>query len=73
MIEISCNTKEMSVEQLVQYIARSFGVTVDRIFMHGDTEDKAIFNAMDMKKLDWTIDFAEDGKVAVSDGVFTQW
>jgi len=66
-------TKEMSVDQLVQYIARLFGVTVDRIFLHGDAEDKAIFNAMDKKKLDWAIDFAEDGKVTVSDGVFTQW
>jgi hypothetical protein len=65
--------KEMSVEQLVQYITRSFGVSVDRIFCHGDTEDKAIFNAMDKQKLDWKIDFAEDGKATVSDGVFTQW
>ena len=63
----------MSVEQLVQYITRSFGVTVDRIFLHGDTEDKAIYNAMDKKKLEWAIDFSDDGKVTVSDGVFTQW
>ena len=61
------------MEQLVEYVSRTFGVTVDRIFLHGDTEDKAIFNAMDKKKLDWTIEFADDGKVAVSDGVFTQW
>lgn len=72
-IELSCMTNEMSVEQLVQYITRSFGVTVDRIFLHGDTEDKSIFNAMDKKKLDWAVDFDEDGKVAVSEGVFTQW
>ena len=72
-IEISCKTKEMSVEQLVLYITRSFGVTVDRIFLHGDTEDKALYSAMDKKKLDWSIDFDEDGKATVSDGVFTQW
>jgi len=72
-VELSCMAKEMSVEQLVQYITRSFGVSVDRIFCHGDTEDKAIFNAMDKQKLDWKIDFAEDGKATVSDGVFTQW
>lgn len=72
-IDLSCKTKEMSVEELVQYITRSFGVTVDRIFLHGNTEDKAIYNAKDKKKLDWTVDFAEDGKVTVSDGVFTQW
>ena len=71
--EITCKTKEMSVEQLVKYISKSFGVTVDRIFLHGDTEDKALFSAMDKKKLEWDIDFAEDGKVTVSDGVFTQW
>lgn len=71
-IEISC-MKELSVEQLVAYVTRSFGVTVDRIFLHGDTEDKAIFNAMDKKKLEWAIDFAEDGKVTASDGVYTQW
>lgn len=72
-MELSCKTKELSVEQLAQYISRTFGVVVDRIYLHGDTEDKAIYNAMDMQKLDWTIEFAEDGKVTVSDGVFTQW
>jgi len=72
-IYVSCLENELSVEQLVQYITRSFGVSVDRIFSHGETGDKAIFNAMDKKKLDWKIDFAEDGKVTVSDGVFTQW
>jgi len=72
-MEISCMATEMSVEQLVQYMEKSFGVTVDRIYLHGDAEDKAIFNAMDKKKMDWTIDFAEDGKATVSDGVFTQW
>ncbi len=72
-IEMTCKNKELSVEQLVTYITRSFGVTVDRIFLHGDAEDKAIFNAIDKKKLDWAIDFADDGKVTVSDGVFSQW
>mmetsp|Transcript_33227 Transcript_33227/g.61177 ORF Transcript_33227/g.61177 Transcript_33227/m.61177 type:complete len:1298 (+) Transcript_33227:96-3989(+) len=72
-IEISCKANELSVEQLAQYVSRTFGVSVDRIFLHGDTEDKAIFNEMDKSKLDWAIDFAEDGKVSVSDGVFTQW
>lgn len=72
-IEISYKKKEISVEQLVTYITRSFNVTVDRIFLYGDTEDKAIFSAVDQKKLDWSIDFAEDGKVTVSEGVFTQW
>mmetsp|Transcript_13626 Transcript_13626/g.29505 ORF Transcript_13626/g.29505 Transcript_13626/m.29505 type:complete len:1269 (+) Transcript_13626:53-3859(+) len=72
-IEISCKTNEMSVEELVQYITKTFGVSVDRIFLHGDTEDKAIFNGMDKNKLDWKIDFAEDGKLTVSDGVFSQW
>jgi hypothetical protein len=72
-IEISCTTNEMSVEKLVQYITRSFGVTVDRIFAHGDTADKSIFNALDQQKLEWNIHFDEDGKVTVSDGVFTLW
>ena len=63
----------MSVEKLVQYITMSFGVTVDRIFAHGDAEDKAIFNSMDKQKLDWDINFDDDGKVTVSDGVFTHW
>lgn len=63
----------MSVEKLVQYVARTFGVTVDRIFAHGDAEDKAIFNSVDKQKLDWDINFDDDGKVTVSDGVFTQW
>lgn len=72
-IEISCKTNEMSVEQLVQYISRTFGVSVDRVFLHGDTEDKAIFYEKDKSKLDWKIEFSEDGKVSVSDGVFSQW
>jgi len=72
-IEISRKTKEMSVEELVNYIEKSFGVTVDRIFLHGDTEDKAIYNALDKKKLEWDITFDENGKATVSDGVFTQW
>ena len=72
-IELSCKSKELSVDQLVQYLERSFGVSVDRIFLHGDQDDKAIYNAVDRQKLEWSIDFGEDGKVAVSDGVFTLW
>lgn len=72
-IEISRKRKEMSVEQLVQHIEKSFGVTVDRVFLHGDTEDKAIYNSRDKKKLDWDISFDDDGKVTVTDGVYSQW
>ena len=72
-IEISRKMKEMSVEECVQFIEKSFGVTVDRIFLHGDTEDKAIYNALDKRKLDWDISFDDNGKATVSDGVFTQW
>ena len=63
----------MSVEQLVQYITRTFDVSVDRIFAHGDSEDRAIFNTTDRNKLDWDITFGDDGRVHVSDGVFTLW
>ena len=73
-IDISAKRKEMSVEQLVQYIEKSFGVTVDRVFLHGDTQDNAVFNSLDKKKLeDWDISFDDEGKVTVSDGVFSQW
>lgn len=61
------------MQKLVQYVTRTFGVTVDRIFAYGDTADKSIFNALDQQKLDWNIHFDDDGKVTVSDGVFTQW
>lgn len=72
-IEISCKKKEMSVEQLVKYITKTFDVSVDRIFAYGDSEDRAIYNSTDRNKLDWDIHFGEDGRVTVSDGVFTLW
>jgi len=72
-IEISRKSNEFSVEQLVKFVEGSFGVQVDRIFQHGNTEDKALFSALDMKKLDWAISFDDEGKVTVSNGVFTQW
>ncbi|KAL7550696.1 hypothetical protein ACHAWF_013915 [Thalassiosira exigua] len=72
-IELQFKTKELSVEQLVQYVSRSYGVTIDRIFLHDDSGDKAIYNALDRNKLDWSIDFEDNGKVTVSEGVFTQW
>lgn len=72
-MEISRKRKEMSVEELVIHIENSFGVTVDRVFQHGDNEDRALYNALDKRKLDWDISFDDDDKVTVSDGVFTQW
>jgi ubiquitin-activating enzyme E1 len=72
-INVSCGTHEMSVKQLVEYIERSFGVTVDRIFQFGSSEDKALYNAIDKKKLEWDISIDSDGKPHVSDGVFSQW
>jgi hypothetical protein len=66
--------EEMSVEQLVQYVESSFaGVTVDRIFAHGDHSDNAIYSAMDQQKLEWDISIDDQGKPHVSDGVFSQW
>lgn len=72
-IELSHKLNELSVEQLVSYLENTFGVTVNRIFLHGDTEDKAIYNAVDMKKLEWAINFDDEGKVTVSEGVYTHW
>ncbi|KAK1745267.1 ubiquitin-activating enzyme E1 [Skeletonema marinoi] len=62
-IDISYKLNELSVEQLVAYLEKSFGVTVNRIFLHGDTEDRALYNALDKKKLDWTISYNDEGKV----------
>jgi hypothetical protein len=73
-IEITCGSdKEFSVERLVQHVEASFGVSVDRIFQYGSTEDKAVYNALDKQKLDWDISIDESGKAIVSDGVFIQW
>jgi ubiquitin-activating enzyme E1 len=72
-IEIACGSRELSVEQLVEYIERSFHVSVDRIFQFGSTDNKALYNAVDKKKLEWDIAIGDDGKALVSDGVFTQW
>ena len=72
-INVACGAHEMSVKQLVEYVERSFGVTVDRIFQFGSTEDKALYNAIDKKKLEWDISIDSDGKPHVSDGVFSQW
>ena len=63
----------MSVKQLVEHLEKSFGVTVDRIFQFGSHDDKAIYNAIDKKKLEWDVSIDEAGKPHVSDGVFTQW
>lgn len=65
--------KELSVEELVQYVEKTFGVDVNRIFQAGSTEDKAVYNALDKQKLDWNISIDESGKATVSDGVFKQW
>lgn len=72
-ITITSGTQEMSVKQLVDYLEKSFGVTVDRIFQFGSTDDKALYNAIDKKKLDWDITIDSDGKAHISEGVFTQW
>ena len=48
-------------------------MTVDRIFGFGSQDDKAVYNAIDKKKLEWDITVDESGKPHVSDGVFTQW
>ncbi len=72
-IELSYKLNELSVEQLVTYLEKSFSVTVNRIFLHGDKEDRALYNALDKKKLDWTISFDDEGKVSVSEGVYTHW
>ena len=64
---------EMTVEQLVLYIQDTFGVTVDRIFAHGNTSDTALYSAVDQQKLTWDIHIDDQGKPHVSDGVFTQW
>jgi hypothetical protein len=72
-IELSYKLSELSVEQLVVYLEKSFGVTVNRIFLHGDTEDRALYNTLDKKKLDWAISFDDEGKVMVSEGVYTHW
>ena len=64
---------ELSVQQLVKYLEDTFGVAVDRIFEHANTEDKALYSAVDRQKLLWDITFDEDGKPTVSEGVFTRW
>ena len=64
---------EINVEQLVVYIQDTFGVTVDRIFAHGNTSDIAIYSAVDQQKLLWDIHIDDQGKPHVSDGVFSQW
>mmetsp|Transcript_18388 Transcript_18388/g.20710 ORF Transcript_18388/g.20710 Transcript_18388/m.20710 type:complete len:282 (+) Transcript_18388:1-846(+) len=65
--------EEMTVEQLVLHVEKLFGVSVDRVFQYGSTEDKAMYNALDKQKLEWDIVIDEDGKATASDGVFTQW
>jgi Ubiquitin-activating enzyme active site/ThiF family len=72
-IYIVSSTPEESVEHLVHYLESSFGVTVDRIFAFGSTEDKAVYNAVDKQKLDWDITFDDEGKPQVTDGVFQLW
>jgi ubiquitin-activating enzyme E1 len=72
-INVTCGSREMSVKQLVDYVERSFSVTVDRIFQFGSTDDKALYSAKDKKRLEWDVSIDDDGKAHVSDGVFSQW
>jgi ubiquitin-activating enzyme E1 len=65
--------QEHSVKQLVDYIEKTFGVNINRLFGFGSTQDKAIYSAVDKQKLDWEINFDKDDKPVVSEGVFTQW
>lgn len=72
-IEIARGSDELSVEQLVNQIEQSFGVSVVRIFQYGSNEDKALFSAVDRQKLEWDITISDDGKATVSDGIYTLW
>eukprot|EP00797_Seminavis_robusta_P034812 Sro846_g210150.2 (475) ;mRNA; f:20372-21796 len=65
--------EELTVEELVAYVQKTFGVTVDRLFAHGNPSDKALYNSVDQQKLKWDIQIDDQGKPHVSDGVFTQW
>lgn len=64
---------ELSVEQLVKYLEGTFDIVVDRVFEHENTDDKALYRAVDRQKLLWDITFDTDGKPKVSEGVFTRW
>ena len=75
-IEITTKSSEgaeQSVEDLVLYLEKAFGVSIDRIFEFGSTKDQAIYKALDKKMLDWEIVIGEDGKPVVSEGVFSRW
>lgn len=72
-IEIVAEKPEMSVASLVEYLEKSFEVTVDRIYAFTSTTDQAIFKATDKKKLDLSISYDNDGKLVVSDGVYALW
>mmetsp|Transcript_3005 Transcript_3005/g.6757 ORF Transcript_3005/g.6757 Transcript_3005/m.6757 type:complete len:1300 (+) Transcript_3005:21-3920(+) len=73
--EVNCGLEsEYTVEELVAYIEKSFGVHVHRLYQAGNTADIAVYNDRDKTKLDWNIVTDEStGKVTVSDGVYTQW
>mmetsp|Transcript_30378 Transcript_30378/g.34627 ORF Transcript_30378/g.34627 Transcript_30378/m.34627 type:complete len:908 (+) Transcript_30378:178-2901(+) len=72
--------KAESVEQLVQYVSKLYGVTVDRLFSfqggNGNNsskkDSKSVYDAIDKQKLNWKITVG-DGAPKVSDGVYTQW
>lgn len=72
-MEVVCGEKELTVQQLVEYVEKTFGVDVHRIFQAGNKEDKAVYNQTDKQKLDWDISIDESGKAVVSEGVFKQW
>ena len=73
-ITLACNsTNEYTVKALVDYIEKTFGVTVDRLFAFGNGKDLSLYNSVDLQKLEWDISIGEDGKPHVSEGVFSQW
>lgn len=72
-VEIVSGADEMTTQDLVEFLERSFGVKVERIFAHGTKGDVTMYNAAEKERLDWDISKDVDGKLVVSPGVFTKW
>jgi len=72
-VEVSAGPDEMTVQSLVHYLERTFGVTVDRVFEYGGREDRSIYDSVEREKLGWDVSFDSSGKLVVTGDIYSRW
>jgi len=63
---------EKTVQGVVQYLEQKYQCKVGRLFPSSNDKD-AIFDSMDVAKMDWTIDYKDGALVITPEEVFKAW